>query len=143
VSLQVRRFAAGAENATEHPEPLEWLLAGWHAVGLGARASLIGLVWYWLAWAVVWGARYGAHAVGWTIETTPVSGGTYASVFFAGIFALAIPFLAADDIPSKLRHAIRLLPADGRPAVADGAGCDRHRRHVRRRGIHRRARPRV
>jgi hypothetical protein len=89
-------------NATERPDLSEWLLAGWNAVGVGATASMVGFIWYGLSYIVVWAVGYGAHALGWTLEMNPTSIAAYVSAFFFTVFALAVPVLVADEVPSKL-----------------------------------------
>ena len=89
-------------HATERPEWLEWLLAGWNAVGIGAVAGIVGFVWYGLTYSAVWAVGYFAHAWAWALATNPTLAATYVAGFFVGIFALATPFLLADALPPKL-----------------------------------------
>jgi hypothetical protein len=89
-------------HATERPDWLEWLLAGWNAVGVGAVASIVGFVWYGLVYFIIWAFGYAVRALGWSIESAPTLAATYVSAFFVVIFALATPFLLADELPPKL-----------------------------------------
>lgn len=103
VALKGRKFVS---QATEQPDLLEWLLAGWNGVGVGAATSVVGFTWYGLSYLTGWLFGLGANALGWTIEINPASIATYVSAFFAGMFALAVPFLAADEVPAKLYPGI-------------------------------------
>lgn len=89
-------------QATERPEPLEWLLAGWSAVGVGAVASVIGLLWYWGVYGLAWlaGAAIGALGLRFTID--PAELGLYFSGAFFAIFAATLPFVLADELLPKL-----------------------------------------
>lgn len=89
-------------NATEPPEPLEWALAGWNAVAVGASSGMIGFIWYGLAYVVAWLAAFAADAVGSALELNPTSLATYPCVLFGGLLALAAPFIVADQLPPKL-----------------------------------------
>jgi hypothetical protein len=107
-------------HATERPGLLEWLLAGWNAVGVSATASMIGFFWYGLSYVVVWTVGYGAQALGWALEINPTSIATYVSAAFIAIFALAIPFQLANELPLKLYPEIAgtrsaFFPVAGKP----------------------------
>jgi len=98
-----RKFVS---HASAPPNRWEWFLAGWNAVGMGATASLIGFIWYGLAYAVVWAVDYLANAVGWEMELVPSTFATYAGGGFFAIFALIVPFLATEQILAELFPAI-------------------------------------
>jgi len=89
-------------QATESPDPIEWLLAGWAAVGVGAVASAIGFIWYWGVYGLAWLAGAAIRAFGWDFAPDPVEFGTYFSATFFIIFSLSLPFVLAEELPAKL-----------------------------------------
>jgi hypothetical protein len=99
LAWRVRRYEC---QATEHPDPLEWLLAGWTAAGVGAVASAIGFAWYWGVYGLAWLAGAAIRALGWDLTPDPSELGTYFSATFFAIFAAALPFVLADELPAKL-----------------------------------------
>jgi len=99
LAWKARRYEC---QATEHPGPLEWLLAGWTAVGVGAVASAIGFIWYWGIFGLAWIVAAAINALGWTFAPDPAELGTYFSYTFFAIFAAALPFVLADELPPKL-----------------------------------------
>lgn len=107
-------------HATERPSLLEWILAGWNAVGVSAIVSWIGFLWYGLSYFVVWAIGEGAHALGWALEMNPSSIATYVSAAFIVIFALAVPFQLSKELPLKLYPEIAgtrsaFFPVAGKP----------------------------
>lgn len=93
--LVLRRLVT---DATEEPSLGEWLLGAWSAVALPLSTTLFGFAAYGIGFGIAWVAGALSTLLGFAFPIDPPTWGYWASIPFAALFALVLPWQATQDL---------------------------------------------